>query len=144
MGCDWDGAKQMLVLCDTLWHPWVMVQVICAWLSPLMCAALQTRASCIDSNRKRSCFLWIQLKFQAFPSEAVTSSGGMWELGFGRAAGCWQFAWLLMATARAQILRIDPVFVLGETADKDVWYSNVSLPGFWLTVTQTCSPPSHA
>lgn len=30
----------------------------------------------------------------------------------------------------SQILRIDPVFALGETADNGVWYSSVSLPGF--------------
>lgn len=42
-----------------------------------------------------------------------------------------------------QVLRIDSAFALEGTADNGVWYSNMSLPDFWLTVTQTRSPPSH-
>lgn len=99
IGCDWDGAKQMLVLCDT---PWVMMQMswACAWLSPLMCCSAN-QGSCTDSYIKHL-FSVNPLENSGFSKWGCNIKWWHVELGFGRAAGCWQFPWLLMDTARAR------------------------------------------
>lgn len=100
VGCDWDGAKQMLVLCDTPLRDDVgELSLSSAQLSHVCCSAHQGQLH------------WFIHKMFLFPMNPVEISGlSKWgcnikwwhvELGLGRAAGCWQFPWLLMATARA-------------------------------------------
>lgn len=88
VGCDWDSAEQVLVLCDT---PWMMMQVnwACAWLTHVCCPAKQGQLHW---------FIYKTLMFSVNPLEiSGLSKCGCnirWrhvELGFGRAAGCWQF-----------------------------------------------------
>lgn len=106
MGCDWGDGTVKSKCWFFVAHTWAMKQLswACAQLHLLMCAVLQTRGRHIDSYIKHFCFPWVMqicLQFQAFQSETVAQSGGVWSRALGELQVADSSSGLLMAAARA-------------------------------------------
>lgn len=134
------GGRQMLVLCSIcLSDDGDELSTGSAWSAHVCCSADRRQ----DSYIKGFCFP------QAMQVHLI-SSISVWgcNIKWWRVdQGCRLLTALLVINGHSkgsQVLRIDSAFALGEAADNGVWYSNMSLPDFWLTVTQTRSPSSHS